>query len=276
MSTRSIAYAFAISLAVSGLFTWLLGRKVNPTTAKPLPQVQCVVSRRALQAGELLKVEDLELAKWAADKPIQGVFSRPEDLAGRAVLYPLEAGQPITGILLSAPGSGPGMAVKIPEGMRAVALRTDEVMGVAGFLVPGSRVDALVTYRPTGAADPVTATVLQDAEVLAAGQKLQPDPEGKPVSAAVVTLLLNAEDSRRAVLASTQGAIHFVLRNSADKQQEPADKAFVSQISSSAAALPVARTRKTASGHHATGPTNYVVELINGDKKSTDVVSGME
>src|SRR6185437_14213573 len=126
---------------------------------------------------------------------------------GRSLLYPMDKGQLITDKVLSASGSGLGLAGMIPDGMRAISLRSDEVVGVAGFLLPGTHVDVLVTMHPPGGADPVTNTVLQDVQVLASGQKIEPDPEGKPVNTTVVTLLVKPDDAERVDLASTQGIV---------------------------------------------------------------------
>ena len=124
--------------------------------------------------------------------------------------------------------------------MRAIALGSDEVMGVAGFLFPGSHVDVLATYRTEKSPEPTTLTVVQDAEVLAAGQKIQPDPDGKPVTATVVTLLLTPVDTQRAVLASTQGALHFVLRSGSDKGRPQQAPLGLSQLSAGSGAQPLA------------------------------------
>ena len=119
---------------------------------------------------------------------------------------------------LGLEGAGIGLAGKIPEGMRATAIRSNEIVGVAGFLYPGSRIDMLVTFTPPGGTMPVTQTVLQNVEVLTAGQTIEPDPQGKPQSVNVVTLLLSPEDSQKAQLASGQGNIQFVLRSGVDKK----------------------------------------------------------
>jgi pilus assembly protein CpaB len=114
--------------------------------------------------------------------------------------------------------------------MRAVALRSDEVVGVAGFLIPGSHLDVLVTYHSDRSPEPVTATVLQNALVVAAGHQMEPDPEGKKSDVAIVTLLLTPEESKRAVLASTQGIIHFVLRNGGDSSRTNEPPMLLSQL----------------------------------------------
>ena len=103
--------------------------------------------------------------------------------------------------------------------MRAVAIQTNEVNNVSGFLFPGCHVDALVTFRPANGKDSVTATVLQNVEVLSTGEKLEPDPTGKPQNVKQVTVLLTPDDAEKLVLASNQGTVQFVLRNGSDQDQ---------------------------------------------------------
>lgn len=217
VNPKRILVALALAVTVSGAGTWVVSRKL---AASPSSQAAAsnfyVAPSHDLQAGELLQPSDTELVAWPGNIPIAGAFSRTADLKGRAVLFPLAKGQPILIRDLSAPGSGLGLAAKIPDGMRAIALRSDEIVGVAGFLLPGSHLDVLVTYRADGSPEPLTATVLQNVVVLAVGHQSEPDPEGKVTDGTVVTLLLTPEESQRAVLASTQGAIHFVLRNGGD------------------------------------------------------------
>jgi pilus assembly protein CpaB len=192
-----------------------------------------VAPSHALEAGEVLKADNTELVAWPGSNPIDGAHAGVAEVLGREVLYPLSKGQPILDRDLSAAGSGTGLASKIPDGMRAVALRSDEVVGVAGFLVPGSHLDVLVTLRTDRSPEPLTATVLQDVVVIAAGQQIEPDPVGKPSAATVVTLLLTPEEAERAVLASTQGAIHFVLRNGGDTGRTQDAPILLSDLSGS-------------------------------------------
>ena len=142
VSSRRVLVALMLALGVSGLTTWLVSKKMaSPIQVLKPADTMIVAPGRALQAGESLKPESLELVPWPGTIPIDGAFSRPADVVGREVLFPLEKGQPILERDLSAPGSGTGLASRIPDGMRAVALRSDEVVGVAGFLIPGSHVD---------------------------------------------------------------------------------------------------------------------------------------
>ena len=231
MNPRRILVALTLALVVSGGCTWLVARRLStPAVVQLHPDAMYAAPARVLHAGDVLKLEDLELVAWPSTDLIDGAFTKTPDLVGREVLFPLSKGQPILDSDLSARGSGTGLAGEIPDGMRAVALRSDEVVGVAGFLAPGSHLDVLVTYRSDLSPEPVTATVVQDAVVIAAGQQIEPDPSGKPSSVAVVTLLLTPEQSERAVLASTQGAIHFVLRNSGDAARTHESPMLLSQL----------------------------------------------
>ncbi len=263
MNFRRLAVALLVALLLSGAVTFFLSRKLTSHNSHSTV-LRYVAPARALQAGEVLKPEDLALVEWPSTLPLPGAFSKIADLAGRAVIYPLATSQPILDGYLAAPGSGIGLTVKIPEGMRATSVKSDEVVGVAGFLFPGSHVDVLVTFRSDRFPTPATQIVLQDVEVLTIGQKLEPDPQGKPENVNVVTLLLTPEDSQKLVLASTQGTVQFVLRNGADHTQVKALPIQIAQLSG-AEPLPPAITPRPRL------PIRQpdVVETILGDKRTT-------
>lgn len=266
---RRLMLALVVALVISGLFTFWLSRRVaHASRAVVVPPNQYVAAARALDPGEVIRREDINMINWPKDHPLDGSFVKVDDVVGRAVLYPLSSGQPILDRQLAAPGAGIGLTGRIPSGMRAIALRSDEVVGVAGFLMPGTHVDVLVTYKEDTNPEPVTATVLQDAEVLAAGHQVQPDPAGKPVSVDVVTLLLAPEDAEKAVLASEKGTIHFVLRNGGDHKTAGAPPVDLGQLAS----VPSARPQPgnpAPRPRAAQAPKPWVVETMMGDKRST-------
>ena len=173
---------------------------------------------------------------------LTGGFTKINDVAGRIVLYPLPKGEPIVDRQLAAAGAAAGLTANIPSGMRAISVRSDEVVGVAGFLLPGTHVDVLMTYHSALAPEPQTLTVLQDVVVLAAGQQIHPEADGKPISVNVVTLLLKPEDAEKVVLATSLGAIYFVLRNGADTEQALSPPVGLNQLAG-AAASPAAGSR---------------------------------
>lgn len=273
MNTRRLTISLVIALAISGLCTYLLGRRLRAGEAPTVATRRYVGTSRPLASGEVLKPEDMQLIAWPAARPVAGGFETSAAVVGRTTLYPVDPGQPLTDKMVSAPGAGTGLAARIPEGMRAIALKSDDVVGVAGFLAPGSHLDVLVTYRTDKQPEPSTLTVLQDAEVLAAGHQVQPDPEGKPSTVTVVTLLLAPHDAERVVLASTQGTIHFVLRSGSDKAKMQDDPISISQLSSSVPLPPtVALASHSSFRRSATrvkSVASIVVETIRGDKASS-------
>lgn len=257
MNARRFILALAVALTISGLFTYLLSKKVGNGRTKAANR-RYVAAAQPLEAGEMLKPANLVLVDWPSSLSVTGAYAKPEDINGRIVLYPLAQNEPILERDLAAAGSGAGLSAKIPDGMRAISLKSDEVVGVAGFLLPGTHVDVLETDRPnSNGAHPDTSTVLQDVEVLAAGQKIEPDPEGKPSSVNVVTLLLKPEDAERVVLASSEGTIHFVLRNGADK----------GRISDAELPAPAQIKPVLQHGRTITKANTYLVETLMGDKK---------
>ena len=265
MKPNRLALALVIALVLSGAMTYALSKKLSvKNNAKPRTQ-KYVAAAHEIQPGEVIKPESLQLIDWPQEIPIAGAFTKPDDLNGRAAVYPIVAGQPIIENSLAAPGSGIGITAKIPDGMRAASVRSDEVVGVAGFLFPGSRVDVLVTLRTDKDPSPSTQIVLQDVEVLTAGQNAVPDPQGKPQTVNVVTLLVTPEDSQKLVLASTQGTIHFVLRNGADRGQVTAPPMQVAALSGKTSELPQPRLARM----HLPSRQPYIVETIMGDKRTT-------
>jgi len=276
MNFRRMATALVIGLLISGTCTYLLSRALATRNTTKVPDLTYVAPLRPLAVGETIKAESLEMVNWPASQPIPDGFVKPDTLIGRAVLYPIDKGQPITERFLSAAGAGVGLAGKIPDGMRAIALRSDDIVGVAGFLMPGSHVDVICTLHSDKDPQPVTLTVLQNAEVLTAGHQVQPDPEGKPATVNVVTLLLTPEDAERAVLATQQGPIHFVLRSGTDKQQasigapmQLSDLLKGGPRSQVAIAAPVRRPRPSAV-RVAEPAATMSVETVSGDKATTD------
>jgi len=266
MNSRRLVIALLIALLLSGGMTFLISRKVlNRNNTRPQTR-RYVAASRPIQSGELVKQESLTLVDWPEAVSIQGGFARADEVVGRSVIYPVASGQPVLASYLAAPGSGIGLTVKIPEGMRATSVRCDEVVGVAGFLFPGSHVDVMVTFHAEGRMSPATQIVLQDVEVLTTGQNIAPDPQGKAQSVSVVTLLLTPQDAQKLVLGATQGSIHFVLRNGADRTLIASVPVQLSALSGAAPAI-AAGARAAARSSKDAG---YEVETIIGDKHSSE------
>jgi pilus assembly protein CpaB len=267
MKAKRLLIALLAALTISGLFTFWLSRRVAKASHVPAPRKeQYVAAARALESGEQLKPGDLQLIAWPETAPLTGGFTKIADVTGRVVLYPLPKGEPIQDRQLAAPGTGAGLTAKIPTGMRAISVRSDDVVGVAGFLLPGTHVDVLMTYHSVSTPDPQTLTVLQDVVVLAAGQQIQPRPDGKPISVNVVTLLLKPEDTEKLVLATSLGGIYFVLRNGADVERAESQPVGLGKLTGSQPALAAEVGEAPPKALHAK-PKPYEVETILGDKQ---------
>ena len=275
-SSKQLSRALVLALLLSAGSTYVLGKRLLRAGTVQATTRHYLSPRHSIGPGEVVRSADLQEIAWPVHDPVDGALSKMDEAVGRTVLYPLAPGQPLLDRELARPGSGPGLASKIPNGMRAIALRSDEVVGVAGFLVPGSHVDVLSTYHMTQFAEPFAATVLQNAEVIAAGQQTEPDPQGKAVSTTVVTLLLDPQQAERALLASSQGSLHFVLRNSADRESPTQAPITLSQLTGSPKStefgngLIAQETLPTQIGHHLQhhGTEGDGVEIILGSEGS--------
>jgi pilus assembly protein CpaB len=269
MARRFMIALFA-ALLISSSAVFIIYQKMSHN--KPVVQepYKYVAVAHPVDPGDILKREDLVLIDWPRTNPMTGAFTSIDSVVGRVVLYPLAQSQPVVDQQLATAGAGLGVTGRIPAGMRALALHSDEVIGVAGFLMPATHVDVLVTYRETQQSDPITSTVLQDAEVLAVGHELQPDPSGKPAPVDVVTLLLSPADAEKAVLASQQGAIHFVLRNGRDNVATVTSPAALPELAGFVAPKKPTGPLKPVA---APKPRPWVVETQLGPKRSTDSFS---
>ncbi len=182
--------------------------------------VQVALATRNLEVGTLLKEDDVKLSDWPGAVPI-GATAEIKDVVGRGVTTQIFAKEPIIESRLAPKGAGGGLAAMIPTGMRAVAVRVNEVVGVAGFVVPGMHVDILISGNTPGGdgnLGTLTKTLLQNIEVLSAGQDFKKDNEGKPITVQVVNLLVTPEQAEQLSLASSQTSIQLILRNPLDHE----------------------------------------------------------
>ena len=233
--------------------------------------IQIVVAAADLPVGATLSQKDVTLLDWYSDALPSGAFTKADAVIGHPLLYPMAAKEPILQRDLGVEGAGIGLAGKIPEGMRAVAIRSNEIIGVAGFLYPGSRVDLLMTFTPPGGNMPVTETVLQNVEVLTAGQTIEPDPQGRPQTVNVVTLLLDPVDSQKLQLASAQGNIQFVLRSGVDQKSAEVRPTSLEELvvgRKPAPAVVAAPGVHRAPPKAAPQPPVYMLEVIQGTNRS--------
>jgi len=210
-----LAFALVISGVASFVLYRLIASKLGVSVKAASTQV--VVATHTCEVGTLLK--DLDVKTIETDNMPKGAFTNPADAIGRGVVATIYEGEPILETRLAAKGAGAGLAATIPTGMRAVTIRVNDVAGVSGFVRPGTRVDVLIAGNPPGGANSlgtVSKTLLQNMEILSAGQDIQKDTEGKPVTVPVVNLLVTPEQAEILSLASNETRIQLVLRNPLD------------------------------------------------------------
>jgi pilus assembly protein CpaB len=235
------------------------------------------VAARDLVIGTLIGQADLKTVAWFGPPPAGAVLKRDAFL-NRGVVSPIYEGEPVTEQRLAPIGSGGGLAATIPPGMRACAVRVNEVVGVAGFVVPGMRVDVLITGLPPGGdtlEGPKVRTLLQDIQVLSAGVNFQQDKEGKPEQAQVVNLLVTPAQAEVLSLASNETHIQLVLRNPMDTQVSALPGTILSALFGGARAQEPVATAVPNGAHSARQPATpaspapatpslYTVEVSNG------------
>ncbi len=190
-----------------------------------------VTAARALGVGTMIKPQDIKMVKIAASAFPKNGFSKPEEVYDRPVISPILADEALVEGRLAARGSGLGLAPIIPVGMRAVTVRVNDVSGVSGFVLPGMRVDVLVTgHPPRSESSTVTHTTLQDMMVLSAGTSIQADARGAAMQAPTVTLLASPEQAELLTLANSEGHIQLVLRNASDQTVEKTKGAQLTEL----------------------------------------------
>lgn len=257
--------AFIIALALATAFTWAVFRRLRASQQRP--SIQIVAAAKDLPAGVALTEPDVSMVDWPSEVALPGSFQKKAEVLGHPLIHSLGAKEPVLKRDLGLEGSGIGLSTKIPPGMRATAIRSNEIVGVAGFLYPGSHVDVLCTVTVPNNGGTLTQTVLQDVEVLTAGQTIEPDPQGKPQQVDVVTLLLTPEDSQKIQLASTQGTIQFVLRNGTDTKTAELQPARLEQLVPLPKAPVVVRNGKRVATKPK--PSYTTLEVIQGTKATT-------
>lgn len=273
-----LIFAFVVSAGASLLLYRLIASRVTANAKQPTTQV--IVAARTMELGTLIRDSDLKLGDWPGALP-KGSVLRKEDVVGRGVMAAIYEGEPVLENRLAPKGAGAGLAATIPAGMRAVAVRVNEVVGVAGFVVPGMRVDILISGTPPGVTTgTVSKTLLQNIEVLSAGQNFQKDAEGKPVQVQVVNLLVTPEQAEILSLASNETRIQLVLRNPLDTATSKTAGIALSSLyggAMKAPELPAAKPRPVVARVKLPAPVVAVeppkpappvmVEVINGAKR---------
>lgn len=258
--------AFAIAAFSTYLVYKMVGTRLS--ASKPQPSTRLIAAAKDIKIGTILQDSDLTTIQVVGSTP-QGAILDKKNAIGRGVISALFTGEPIVDSRLAPMGSGGGLAATIKEGMRACAVRVDEVVGVAGFVTPGMRVDVLVSGVPPGSQgntqqETQTRTILQNIEVLSAGTDIQKDAEGKPQQVQVVNLLVTPEQAQILALAANQMRIQLVLRNPLDTKITDVQQTAMTNLFGEKPQPKVTAVRK----HKPAAPAPFTITVINGSQKA--------
>ncbi len=266
----AVVLALLLSTFVYREFTKLASRPVVGATQ------QIVVAAQSLPLGTRLDASNLRTMPWPANQPVAiGMCARIEDCVGRALITSVSENEPIMEAKLASKDSGAGLPATIPQGMRAMSVAVNDVVGVAGFVGPGTTVDVLMTGATVGAnngTNTVTRTILENIRVLAAGQKIEQDQQGKPQTVPVITLLVSPEDAARLAMASSEGKIQLALRNTVDTQAMNPAPVYQSVLFGGAPmpnSAPVEHHHVVTKISAPAPPPPYTIEVITGGKRET-------
>ena len=270
VAVLAITAGGALALATYN-FTQKPGRTVT------IPTRPVIVAASDLDIGAELRQEDLRVVEWPANGVPKDAFNDTAEVIGRGIIYPVIENEPILPNKLASKEAGAGLPPAIPPGLRAVSVRVNEVIGVAGYVLPGTRVDVVATVSPTDQkADMTSKVILTNVQVLAAGTKIKREGN-KPIPVSVVTLLVDPDEAERLTLASSEGKIQLALRNPLDKTTtvtRGVRPAMLLGLQVPVRQLPTSGTarRVLPAPSAEPAPAPRTVEVIRGDKRAHEVV----
>lgn len=266
---------FMLALALSsGVLAALLALKYLRERATPLMaaeprQANIVLSARSLPVGAVVTEKDVKLVGWPGDALPSGYIRSVKDAVGRGVITAVAENEPLLEAKVSTKDAGGGLPIIIRDGMRAVSVRVDEVIGVAGFVLPGTRVDVLLTLdKNANRPQAITKTLLQNVQTLAAGQSVTRDKEGKPQTVTVITLLVSPDNAELLALAAKEGRLQLALRNPLDTLAVSTSGARADRLSPSGAPSSPNRPQRTRAAAPAPKANPTVVEGYRGGERT--------
>ncbi len=275
----ALAAAFAASYAVYVAIQRMPARKADAT------EVQTVVAARRVVVGTMLSTADVKLIAWPAKSQVPASFTSIDKVLNRGAVVSIAENEPITEDKLAPLNSGAGLPPTIKPGMRAISVKVNEVIGVAGFVVPGTRVDVVVSVDTQGGQtrDPMARVVVSNVEVLTSGTKIDQEKarkDGQAIAATVVTLMVTPEDAEKITLASSNGRIMLTLRNPLDTDPSKTSGVKLATLLGPAAPPPVEKTvkgrkvmvRPVAVAPPTPAPPPYTVEKISAAKRTEEVI----
>lgn len=280
---KRLALVMGVALGAAGAASFVVYRVVAaiPVREVEVASLHAVVAAKSIPVGTIVTKDHVKLVPWPARNPVPGAFTTIEAVVNRGAIVPVAENEPLTEAKLAALGTGGGLPPTIPAGMRAISVRTNEVVGVAGFVVPGTRVDVLVTVGKGSREEPISRAVVSNVQVLTAGSRFDQEKakeEGKPIPTTVVTLLVTPEDAERISLAANEGQITLTLRNPLDTLPTETRGVRMASLTGAPAPPPVERVvkgkkvMKAPVAPRIEAPKAYTVEAIRAAKRTEEPV----
>jgi len=262
-----------VALALGAFVSFAVYRNLQSRGSGGQPGVEVIVAANNIPVGAKIEEKDLSIVRFPAEAVPANCPRSRASVLGRGVILPIFKGQAILFNMLAGPNAGSGLPALIPPGMRAMSVRVNEVVGVAGFVQPGTRVDVLVTGTPGGSGEEEqTTTVLENIEVIASGQRMERSQTGEAQIAPVITLLVSPDDAQRLTLATTHGRIQLALRNPLDAKPLDLPATRSGTLFKVSAAPPRRapvrlRPKPVSAKPEASTPSTIQVEVYRGSKK---------
>jgi pilus assembly protein CpaB len=279
-NTRTLVVLLvAVVMASMASYGVYLAVKSIPERRVEVATAHAVVAVRPLSVGELVAKDDVKVMPWPAAALVPGSFSSIDQVVNRGLLASIAVNEPLTEAKLTKAGTVAGLSPTIPEGMRALSVRVNEVIGVAGFVVPGTRVDVLVSLKQRD--NTKTRVVVGNVQVLTAGTRFDQESaqkEGKPIPTTVVTLMVTPEDAEKIVLAADEGRIMLTLRNPIDQSTTQSAGVDTGSLFGPIAPPPVIqvkegrRVARPVAPPPPPPPRVYTVETIRAAKRAEETV----
>lgn len=283
-TTRTLlVLTVALAAALVASYTMYVAIQRMPARTVEAPVLKTVVAARRIVVGGMLGASDVKLVPWPAKSPVPNSFSSTDKVVNRGAVVNIAENEPITEDKLAPVNSGAGLPPTIKPGMRAISVKVNEVIGVAGFVVPGTRVDVVVAVdEQSQAQEPMARTVVSNVEALSAGTKIDQEKsrkDGQPIAATVVTLMVTPDDAEKITLASAKGRIMLVLRNPLDMEPSKTNGVRLAGLLGPTAPPPVEKAVKGRTvmvrptpPPPPPAPKVYTVEKISGAKRTEEII----
>jgi pilus assembly protein CpaB len=280
MARMRVFIVLVLAIGAGGVFAFATYNYVQNIQPKEvvIPTTPVMVAATDLDIGAEITAENVRTINWPKNSVPQFAFNNPKDVIGRGIVMPMIQNEPFLPMKLASKDGGTGLTPAIPPGLRAVSVKVNEVIGVAGYVLPGTHVDVITTVSPTqNQTDMTTKVILTNVEVLAAGTKIERTTDkDKPMPVTVVTMLVDPDQAERLTLASTEGKIQLALRNPLDRNTPVTKGVKPAALLGAPATTPraVARVGTPNIPGVAAKPTvePVTVEIIRGDKRAREVV----